>query len=252
MWRDEPPAFPRTMRNVSAPSEPVMARALALAVHLFTASGAVLGFLALRAAAERQWVAMFVWLSLALIVDGLDGTLARRFEVKRVLPRYSGEILDLVIDYLTYVVVPAYALTTGGLLPTGFDLLGAGIILVSSALYFADGEMKTSEGGFRGFPATWNVVVFLVFVFDPGPWLVAATIGVLAVLTFVPIVMIHPVRVRRFRPLSLAMLVAWGLAAILALRAGLEPAWWIKAILAVTSLYFLTIGLVFGRARPAN
>lgn len=225
-------------------------RLAALGVHAFTASGAVLGLLALQAASERRWTAMFLWLGLALIVDGVDGTMARRVRVAEVLPRFSGEVLDLVVDFLTYVVVPAYALMTAGLLPVplAWPLIAA--ILVSSAFYFADGLMKTAEGGFRGFPAVWNVVVFLIFVFDAGPAVNAVVVALLVAATFAPVVMVHPFRVQRFRLVTLAALAIWAGAAAVALAADLRPGPGVLAILAASSLYFLTVGLAFGQAKP--
>lgn len=226
-------------------------RLAALAVHAFTASGAVLGLLALEAAARQDWPGMFVWLGLALVVDGVDGTMARSVRVAEVLPRFSGDILDLVVDFLTYVVVPAYALLVADLLPPGLAWPLVAAIVISSAFYFADGLMKTAEGGFRGFPAVWNVVAFLIFVFDAGAWTNAALVIVLVATTFAPVVMVHPFRVRRLRLVTLAVLALWSLMAAAALLAGLKPSGWIRAGLAMTSLYFLTIGLTFGRARPA-
>lgn len=225
-------------------------RLAAFGVHAFTASGAVLGLLALQAAVERRWTAMFVWLGLALVVDGVDGTMARAVRVSEVLPRFSGDALDLVVDFLTYVVVPAYALMAAALLPQPLVWPLVAAILVSSAFYFADRLMKTAEGGFRGFPAVWNVAAFLIFVFDPGQGINAVVVAVLVVATFAPVVMIHPLRVRRFRPVTLAMLALWAGAAAAALAADLRPQPVVLALLAGSSLYFLAIGFAFGRARP--
>lgn len=222
----------------------------AVAVHAFTASGAVLGLLALQAAVERRWSLMFAWLAAALLVDGIDGTLARAAQVKTILPRFSGDVLDLVVDFLTYVFVPTFALVAAGLLPAGLEWPLAALILLTSAFYFADNEMKTIEGGFRGFPAVWNGAIFLIFVYRPGPWANAAIVVVLAAATFAPIVTIHPFRVARFRPLTLAVLAVWSVAAAASLAADLEPGGAVKLLLAATSLYFLCAGLVFGRARP--
>ncbi|WP_439574888.1 CDP-alcohol phosphatidyltransferase family protein [Phreatobacter sp.] len=225
-------------------------RLAAIGVHAFTASGAVLGLLALQAAAERRWTAMFLFLGIALVVDGIDGTMARAVRVDEVLPRFSGEVLDLIVDFLTYVIVPAYALMAAGLLPQALAWPLVAAILISSAFYFADGLMKTSEGGFRGFPAVWNVAAFLIFVFDAGQALNAAVVMTLVAATFAPFVMVHPFRVRRFRLVTLAVLAVWGGAAGAALAADLRPGAAVLAVLAAASLYFLTIGLAFGRARP--
>ena len=128
------------------------AQARAFAIHVFTASGTALAFLSLILATGGHWAAMFFCLGAALLVDGLDGPLARRFRVAEVLPRWSGETLDLVVDFLTYVFVPAYAIAASGLLPPSFAILGGVIVCITGALYFADREMKTDDNYFRGFP----------------------------------------------------------------------------------------------------
>src|SRR6266478_7956949 len=143
------------------------ARAAAFSVHIFTAIGAGVALIALLEAVREHWAAMFGWLGVALVIDALDGPIARRLDVVRVLPNWSGEVLDLVVDFVTYVFVPAYAITASGLLlPLAAPLLGIGIV-VSSALYFADRRMKESDNHFRGFPALWNVAAFYLFLMHP-------------------------------------------------------------------------------------
>src|SRR5436309_986254 len=139
-------------------------RAAAFSVHVFTALGAGVALIALLEAVREHWAAMFAWLGVALIVDALDGPIARRLDVVRVQPDWSGEVLDLVVDFVTYVFVPAYAITAGGLLlPVAAPLLGAAIV-VSGALYFAYRGMKTADHHFRGFPALWNAAAFYLFL----------------------------------------------------------------------------------------
>ena len=89
----------------------------ALSVHLFTATGAVFAMLAMLAAADAKWSLMFLWLIVAFFVDGVDGPLARKYDVKTNAARFDGVLLDLIIDYLTYVFIPAFALFKSGLLP---------------------------------------------------------------------------------------------------------------------------------------
>ena len=131
----------------------------ALLVHLFTATGAVFAMLAMLAAADGKWSMMFLWLVVAFAVDGIDGPLARHFDVKKYAPRFDGNLLDLIIDYLTYVFIPAFALFKSGLLPgwTGWFVII--IITFSSAMYFCDGNMKTKDNSFQGFPGCWNMVI---------------------------------------------------------------------------------------------
>ncbi|MDE2330144.1 MAG: phosphatidylcholine synthase, partial [Bradyrhizobium sp.] len=131
-------------------------RAAAFSVHVLTALGAGIALLAQLEAVREHWAAMFAWLGIALVIDALDGPIARRLDVINVQPNWSGEVLDLVVDFVTYVFVPAYAITASGLLlPLAAPLLGIGIV-VSSALYFADRRMKSEDNHFRGFPALWN------------------------------------------------------------------------------------------------
>ena len=159
----------------------------------------------------------FGWLGAALVVDALDGPIARRLDVMRVQPNWSGEVLDLVVDFVTYVFVPAYAITASGLLlPLAAPLLGVGIV-VSGALYFADRRMKAADNHFRGFPALWNAAAFYLFLLHLPPALSSLGVAVLIVLTFVPFHVLHPIRVKRLRGLTLSLLAAWAVLSIVAL-----------------------------------
>jgi len=192
-------------------------RAAAFSVHVFTALGAGIALIALLEAMREHWAAMFGWLGAALVVDALDGPIARRLDVMRVQPNWSGEVLDLVVDFVTYVFVPAYAITASGLLlPLAAPLLGVGIV-VSGALYFADRRMKAADNHFRGFPALWNVAAFYLFLLHLPPALSSLGVAVLIVLTFVPFHVLHPIRVKRLRGLTLSLLAAWAVLSIVAL-----------------------------------
>ena len=140
------------------------ARRRVFGVHVFTALGAGLALLALLEAVREHWSAMFAWLGVALVIDAADGPMARRLDVVRLQPNWSGDVLDLVVDFVTYVFVPAYAITASGLLlPIAAPLLGIGVT-VSGALYFADRRMKSDDNHFRGFPGLWNVAAFYLFL----------------------------------------------------------------------------------------
>jgi phosphatidylcholine synthase len=216
----------------------------AFAVHVLTASGAACALIALKAAVAAQWPKMFAWLGAALVIDGIDGSLARRVRTAEVLPRWSGDVLDFVVDFTTYVFVPAYAMVSSGLLPQSIALALGLIVIVTAALYFADRQMKTSDYYFRGFPALWNLVAFYLFVLKPAPWLAAAAVLLLAALTFAPLHFVHPVRVPRWRPLNVAVLFLWGVLAVCALMQNLAPPVWIAVLLAAIAIYFVIAGLV--------
>lgn len=197
------------------PAVPASTRAMAFGIHIFTALGGAIALLALLEAVREHWALMFGWLGLALLIDGIDGPLARKFNVKTILPNWSGDTLDLVVDFLTYVFVPAYAITASGLLiPLATPLLGAAIV-VSGALYFADTRMKTDDNHFRGFPALWNAAAFYLFLLKPPAAVGSALLACLVVLTFMPFNVIHPLRTVRFRTFNLAAIMLWSALAII-------------------------------------
>jgi phosphatidylcholine synthase len=225
-----------------APS--LLTQVSAFAVHVLTATGAALALAALINAAAAQWTAMFLCLGGALIIDGVDGTLARSVKVREVLPRWSGDVLDLIVDFVTYVFVPAYAVAAGSFMPPPFAWLAGILIVVTGAIYFADREMKCADNYFRGFPAVWNVVALYLFVLKPAPWLSLLIVVALAGLTFAPLKFLHPIRVHQHRVLNLAVLVVWSILAIVAVLSQLAPGAWVKGGLLITAAYFLAIGLL--------
>ena len=200
---------------------PRQATALAWAIHALTASGAVLAFFALLAVEEGAYRLALLWLAAALVVDGVDGPLARWAGVRERTPGLDGATLDLVVDYLTYVFVPALLIYRAGLLPGALAAAGAAAILLSSLYTFARADMKTDDNFFRGFPAVWNVVAFYLFLLQPGHMASAIVVGVFSALTFAPIHFIHPVRVRLYQPWLGVLTAAWGISSI----ALLWPGW---------------------------
>jgi len=228
---------------------PPLKRAAAFGVHLLTAVGAALALLSLFAAAERRWSLMFLWLGISLIVDTVDGPIARRVRVAELLPRWSGDVLDLVVDFLTYVFVPAFAIAAGGFWPEPAGVLAGIIIVTTGVLYFADRKMKTADNYFRGFPAVWSIVAFFLFLLRPGPWISGAMIVVPAILTFVPIVFIHPFRVARLRAVSAVLLALIGVLAIVAIARDMAPGPWVTGAMCVIILYFVGAGLL---RRPSD
>jgi phosphatidylcholine synthase len=221
---------------------PPLARVHAFSVHVFTASGAALALLALLASVNRHWDIMFLLLGAALVVDGVDGAMARRLKVAELLPRWSGDVLDLVVDFLTYVFVPAHAIVTGGLLPQPLAVPAGIAIVITGTLYFADRKMKTIDNYFRGFPALWNLVAFYLFVLRPTPWLAAVAVALLAVLTFAPFKFVHPIRVTRLRMLNIAAVILWSALAFIAVIRDLAPGPWVAGGLIIIALYILGVG----------
>jgi phosphatidylcholine synthase len=217
----------------------------AFAVHVFTACGGGCALLALLAAVRSDWPQMFAWLGIALFIDSVDGTFARRLHVAEVLPRWSGDVLDLVVDIVNYVFVPAYAIVASRLLPERLAVPLGIAIVVTGSLYFADRQMKTSDYYFRGFPALWNVAAFYLFVLKPEPLPAATSIAMLAALTFVPFHVVHPMRIiGDLRTLTLIALAIWALLAAYAVAKNLDPGFWADIGLCILAIYFVAIGLL--------
>ncbi len=192
-------------------------RVLAWTAHLFTASGAVFGLLAIFAILQHEWLLAFVWMTATLAVDSVDGTLARLWQVKRVLPRFDGALLDNLVDFLTYVIVPAILLYEAGLLPQGLEALGAGLIVLASSYQFCQADAKTEDHYFKGFPSYWNAVVFYLFLLGLEPWINLALVLLLVVLVFVPVHYAYPSRMRHYRGLTIAVTLLWGTACLVML-----------------------------------
>lgn len=216
----------------------------ALSVHLLTATGAVFAMLAMLAAVDGQWSMMYVWLMVAFVVDGIDGPLARRFDVKRYAAEFDGALLDLIIDYLTYVFIPAFALFKSGLMGGWTGWFSIIIITFASAMYFADTRMKTKDNSFTGFPGCWNMVVIVIFALEPNFWVNFALVAILAIAMFLPLRFVHPVRTERWRKVSLPVALAWTFFAGWAAWVDFHPESWAHWGLVVTSIYLVLVGIV--------
>jgi phosphatidylcholine synthase len=220
--------------------------AAAWLVHLFTASGVVIAFLALEATWRGDWRLALLWLLAALAVDGVDGTLARWARVKDHVPRIDGEAFDLIVDYLNYVFVPAVFISSAGLVPRALALPLAAAILLSSVYVFVRRDMKTHDNYFRGFPALWNVVALYLFVAQPGTAAGAAVVTILSILSFAPIRFVHPFRVLDFQPWLQIAAIAWAIATLALLWPGWGPDMarlWLWASYA-TGAALLAMGLI--------
>ncbi len=223
---------------------------VAWAVHGITASGAVLGLLALIAILDRRPLLAVGWLVAAQVLDGLDGPLARRCRVRTALPRIDGWTLDLVVDYVTCVVAPALLLHEFVALPTGSSLVLCAIILGTSAIWFSRTDLETDDHWFRGYPATWNLVVPTLLLAGTEPWLNAAVIVALSALSLSDVKFVHPLRVRVHRAPTLVATVVWlGATALLCLDgAGTMAARTeLRVVLVAAPLYF--VGLTIWRIR---
>jgi phosphatidylcholine synthase len=222
-------------------------KAGAWAVHGFTASGTVLALLALMAIMAERWALALFWLLVALVVDGVDGSLARVAHVKTRAPRIDGDTMDLVIDYLNYVFVPAVLIWRAGLVPAGAAPYLAALILVSALYNFTRRDLKTADNYFRGFPALWNVVAFYFFLGRPGGVTATVIILCLAALTFAPVHFIHPFRVRDYGRWPPILAALWALATAALIRPGWSEG--VRGVLLAASLSLAGILFVLGILR---
>lgn len=212
-------------------------------VHVLTMSGAVCGFLALLNITSNDAQNAIWWLIIALIIDGVDGSLARKFKVTEHLPDVDGATIDNIVDYFTYVIIPAYYIWWFGLVPEGWATPAAIAILMSSQYHFSDLRHKTHDNYFRGFPALWNLVVFGFYVFEPSPPMALLIVFALSLATFVPLKFVHPFRVERLRRTNLAVAGLGSLALIAAVATAPEPAGAAKMVIALATGYFLLVGI---------
>lgn len=214
-------------------------------VHLFTASGVFVALLSLQAIFHENARAALLWLLVALVMDGIDGPLARRFNVKEQLPQIDGVMLDLIVDFLTYVLVPVMFMWQFELLPKPLEGLLLGAVLLSSLYLFVHSDMKAEDNYFNGFPSAWNLVLFFWVILGTSPTFNALSTVVLCVLTFVPIKTIHPVRVKRFNALNVILVSLWIVLSALLFILSAEAHFALKGVWTLITVYF--IGFSFWR-----
>lgn len=193
-------------------------RVAAWLVHLFTASGAVIGLFTFFAIHHGHYIAAFWLMGAAILVDGVDGMFARWARTKEAAARIDGELLDNIIDYSNYVMAPAFLLIASDLLPAGWRYVAASLVVLASAYQFTQPNAKTEDHFFKGFPSYWNIVVFYLFFWQTTPRTNLIIVLILVVLVFVPIKYVYPSRLDYLTHkiwLQWVMLIAtllWGVA----------------------------------------
>jgi phosphatidylcholine synthase len=218
---------------------------MAWSTHLFTASSAVWGLLAIIAITNEQWVAAFGWMAAAIFVDSFDGLLARRTRVKEVVPEFDGELLDNIVDYLNYVFVPAYFVLQADLMPRPAAIITTVLILLTSAYQFCQVDAKTDDHYFKGFPSYWNVVVYYMMILGTGAVFNFLVLVLFAVLVFVPIKYIYPSRTEAHRGLTMTLALVWGAANVAILMQFPDHARWLVWISFGYVIYYLGLTLYY-------
>ena len=217
---------------------------LAWGVHLFTATGAVWGFLGLLAIFKHDWKAMILWMILAMLVDGFDGILARWVDVKTYAKGIDGALLDNILDYLNYVVVPALFLVEADVLPSSVRLLGACSILLTSAYQFTQTDAKTDDHHFKGFPSYWNVVALYMLLMNLPQWVNFGFLMIFNVMVFIPIKYIYPSRNSYLRKLTLGLTYLYGAVGVWGLlQYPNQPNWVVWASFLYVA-YYIVLSLI--------
>ncbi len=212
----------------------LLRRVAAWAVHAYTASGVMAGFLALRATFLGEARTALLWMLVAVLIDATDGTLARAVKIKRVLPWFDGAKLDDIVDYFTFVIVPVVFLYQLRLLPARGTLFFVALPLLASAYGFCQAAAKTPDFFFTGFPSYWNIVALYLYAGQTPLWLNGALICVLSLFVFIPIRYIYPTRTVRFRRLTNLLGGLWvGVLLVLLWQLPTPPLW-----LVLLSLYY--------------
>lgn len=220
-------------------SPTILQKVAAWGVHLFTASGLLTGYLSLLAVGRGDWQAAALWLLAGQLIDGVDGTLARAFRVREVLPGVDGKLIDYVIDFANYAIIPAYFIHRAVPLPAGWEWPVVALILLVSALYYGIEEMVSTDYYFVGFPVMWNMVAFyLVFLWHWSPVWNAVLIAIFAVLHFVPVKFPYPSRATRFRPLHLAVSATFLINLVLLILQYPSPQPVVQALAWLTAAYY--------------
>ena len=226
---------------------------LAWSVHAFTATGAVWGLMSILAILEHDWKMVFIWIAIAMLVDGIDGTLARRFDTHVYAKGVDGALMDNIIDYLNFVVVPVFMFLEAGLLPVALALPTVAAILMASAYQFSQTDAKTEDHFFKGFPSYWNILALYLFLLSKNPWVNFALVMLCLVLVFIPVKYIYPSRSRN-RKLHQGILYVWGISGFIAMMQYPDvPLWVIWVSLSVVAFYIASsLAATLHRAHPES
>jgi phosphatidylcholine synthase len=218
-------------------------------VHLYTASSAVMGLLAAANVFESDYDRAFLWLAGAVIVDATDGMFARRANVGTRLPHFDGALLDNIVDYVTYVFVPALLVWQALIVPDSWSIPVCAAMLLSSAYGFSSSEAKTADHYFTGFPSYWNIVVFYLYAADWSPVINAFILLVLAALVFVPVRYVYPSRTPVLRTMTVALGVLWGTAILALVLQGSDRSRTLFWVSLIFPTYYLVLSLVLTARR---
>ena len=223
-------------------------RFLGTLVHLFTGFGIIAGFFSLISVINNDQANAFLWLGLAFLIDSIDGTLARKFNVKKNLPNIDGKMLDSIIDFFNYVIIPAFMIYWFKLIPDQFLILVPSLLIFISIFSYANLNVMTSDHFYNGFPAIWNIIVLYFFIFSTSEIVNLLILSLLIILKFSPLKCVHPLRVKKFKNISIFFTIIWFLMSgllILSMQLEIKPIFELFFIFlwVVSNIYFISISL---------
>ena len=216
----------------------------AVFVHVYTAAGAVLAFIGVRAIVQGDYRLAFAVMFGATAIDATDGVLARLVRVKEALPTVDGARIDDLVDYVTFVFLPMLLIDGANGLPAAVALPVVAVVLISSALGFSSSDAKTADHFFTGFPSYWNIVVLYLYVFQTPATFNAAVLVVLSVLIFVRVRYIYPSRTPYLRRLTVVLCCAWGAAVAVLIWSLPSPPRWLAILSLVFPVYYTVVSFV--------
>lgn len=182
-------------------------------VNLFTASGAGLSTVSILYAFNGSIRDAWILMGIAMLIDWVDGSLVRYWELESSLTEYDGEKLDSFADYVTYVIAPLAAAWASGVLSDGIPGMVTGVfVCVVSSLQFARTTSKT-ERAFEGWPSYWNFLYFYgwglgMAQLDPA-WMISMS-WLFGLATFVSVPFPYPSRFPVQRIILTGLGTLWG------------------------------------------
>ena len=217
-------------------------------VHLLTGFGIVAGFFALIAVMNSNQKEAFLWLGLAFLIDSIDGTLARKFNVKKNLPHLDGKMLDSIIDFFNYVIIPSIMIYWFRYVPDQFAILIPVILIFISIYSYVNLNILTNDNYYNGFPAIWNVIVLYFYIFGTSQNFNLIFLILLILLKFSPLKCIHPLRVRKFKSLSIFFAIFWFITSIMLILIkdlSINPVYevFLMFLWVVSNIYFVSVSI---------
>ena len=217
-------------------------KTLALSVHLLTSLGILCSFFAMLCIFDDKIAIAFLWLGCALIIDAIDGTLARTVGVAQLIPNINGLMMDSIVDFINYIFIPALLLVKGGYLVPQLELILPGIILIISLFSYSRTSVYDDDFRFVGFPVAWNIVLVYLFIFETSQFINSIIIITFIILKFVPLKYVQPFRTKKFRRLTLVVTTFWFLSTMSLCLNKVIPA---NAYLIVIAMSFFTLSSIY-------